>query len=89
MTGLISSSRHLLGPRLGELSPTPLVQERGQPGPAQQGLSPAVAAPAPPGERRHQARWALPKGSPLPSHLHPAFGREAEQHAAQRDDMMS
>lgn len=33
MTGLISSSRHRLGPHLGEPSPTPLVEERGQPSP--------------------------------------------------------
>lgn len=53
MTGLISSPRHRLSPCLEEPSPTLLLQEWQQHGPAWQGLSLTVAAPASLGELRH------------------------------------
>lgn len=50
MTGLISSPRHRLSPHLEEPSPTLLLQEWQQHGPAWQGLSPTVAASSSLGE---------------------------------------
>lgn len=45
VTGLISSPRHHLGPCLGKLSPTPPVEEQGQPSPARRGGGGALPPP--------------------------------------------
>lgn len=89
MTGLISSSRHHLGPCPGESSPTPLVEEHGQPSLAWQGLSSCHCSSDSLQRAQTQSQVGSPEGPPLPSHLHPAFGREAEQHTAHQDDTMS
>lgn len=89
VTGLLSSPRHHLGPCLGKLSPTPPVEEQGQPSPARRGLSPHRHSSGSLRRAQTPSQVGSPEGPPSPSHLHPAFGREAEQHTAHRHDTMS
>lgn len=89
MTGLVSSPRRCFGPCLVELSPAPLVEEWGWVSSVRQGASYCHGSSGSLRRAQTPGQVGSPEGPPLPSHLHPAFGREAEQHTAHQDDTMS
>lgn len=83
VTGPVSSTRHLRGACLGQLSATPLVEAEGGSSAARRGLPPAAAAPAPSGERSRPARWALPRAAVAVSFASRVWQGSRAAHGAQ------